>query len=146
MSTNQQLLEQLEESAWKVPSESDGRSPWRKRLAETERGFTACFRANSSMFFYFFSTCILLSVAFVLGLNGLEWAVLVLAITAALCSEVLHFSIHKILEEAGDHIPHNISQLLKMTRAAFMLLLAGSTLTITILLGSKCIELYMHNF
>jgi len=146
MSTNQKLLEQIETPSWNSSDTSSGRSSWRKRLAETERGFTACFRANSSMFFYFFTTCILISVAFVLGLSGLEWAVLILAITAALCSEVLHFSIHQILEEAGEHFPQNISQLLKMTRAAFMLLLAGSTLTIVILLGSKCVEFYMLNF
>lgn len=146
MSTNQKLLEQIETSSWNSSDASSDRSSWRKRLAETERGFTACFRANSSMFFYFFTTCVLISVAFVLGLSGLEWAVLILAITAALCSEVLHFSIHKILEEAGGHFPQNISQLLKMTRAAFMLLLAGSTLTIVILLGSKCFEFYRLNF
>ncbi len=146
MSTNQQLLEQIENSTWNSSEVSAKRSSWRKRLAETERGFTACFRANSSMFFYFFTTCILISVAFVLGLSGLEWAILMFAVTTALCSEILHFSIHQILSEAEQQLPAKISQSLKMTRTAFMLLLAGSALTILILLGSKCFELYRLNF
>ncbi len=146
MSTNQPTIDKLGNADWKASDRPRERSSWRRRLAETERGFTACFRANSSMFFYFFTTCTIISIAFVLGLSGLEWALLSFAITTALCSEVLHFSIQKILEQAQEQIPRNIHQFLTMTRAAFMLLLGGSSLTILILLGSKFLEVYYHNF
>lgn len=139
MSIDQQILEQANASA-----NSPNRSHWRQRLAVTERGFTACFRANPSLFFYFFTTCILVSVASVLGLSGLQWAVLVFAITIAMCSEVLHFCVESIAKELDINAQQNSRQIINMASAAFSLLLAGSVLTIAILLGSRCFELYMQ--
>ncbi|MBL4884451.1 MAG: diacylglycerol kinase [Planctomycetaceae bacterium] len=144
MSTDQHISDQIDSSEWHTEDDSIERSPWRQRLAETERGFTACFRANSLMFFYFFTTCVSISIATVLGLDGLQWAVLCLAITIALCSEILHFSVHNIIEQSEMPLPQSIKRILMMATSAFTLLLAGSMLTIVILLGSRCAELYLR--
>lgn len=118
------------------------RSAWRQRIVEAERGFTAGFRANSAFFFYFFTTCILLSFAVVLGLSGTQWALILLSVTVAISSELLYFAGQQLSRKLAKHLDEELSQLLSMVTAASMLTLFGSIATVVTVLGFRVFELY----
>lgn len=119
------------------------RSVLRQRIVETERGFTAGFRANSAFFFYFFTTSVLISFAVVLGLSGMQWALMILSVTVAISSELLYFCVQKLKEKLNPPAEdEEYDQLFAMTTAGCMLLLTGSIATIITLLVSRLYSLY----
>lgn len=119
-----------------------GRSAWRQRVVEAERGFTAGFRANSALFFYFFTTSVLISISVVLGLSGVQWALLLLSVVIAISSELLCFTAQKLGEILDRRQDEEITRLISMVAAACFLLLAGSIATIVLILGLRLYELY----
>ncbi len=125
-----------------VRPEADQRIDWWQRLVEAEQGFTAGFRANSAFFFYFFTTSILLSFSVVLGLSGVQWALVLLGTCIALSSELLHFCLQKIVQKRSFHCDEEDLQLLSMAKAACMLLLMGAIATIVTILGCRLYELF----
>lgn len=115
---------------------------WWQRLVEVERGLAAGFRANSALFFYFFTTSVLLSFSVVLELSGTQWAVVLLATSLAIGSELLCFCIRRIGQKWDSHLDDEIRQYLSIAAAACMLMLVGAIVTIVVVLGDRLCELY----
>lgn len=118
------------------------RAVWRRRFVLAERGFTAGFRANSALFFYFFTTSVMISFAVVLSLSPVQWAILLLSVVLAISAELLYFATGRLgakFCKAGDQ---ELAQWLSMISAAFTLQLFGAIATIILVIAFRLVELY----
>ena len=130
------------ESQTSVPSAATACPVWWQRMSETGKGLTAGFRANSAFFFYFFTTSVLISFAFVLGVTGTQWSILLLSVTVALSSEMFYFVVKKLQDRLAERLGQEDQQLFVMAKASCMLLLVGSIGTITAVLITRIWILY----
>lgn len=81
------------------------RAPWRQRLVDAESGLRVGMRADSTLFVFFFCAAILLLMALVLGLDRLEWAVLICVLGMGLAAELLHQVIKQVQLWCEREIP-----------------------------------------
>lgn len=118
------------------------RPAWRQRLVDTERGFTAGFRSDSTFFVHFFIGTVILVTASVLGLQTLQWSMLILSLTVVLSAEMFHQVLKTILERFGHHFQSEVNRALRIACAAVFVTILGAVLTIGLLFGQRLSQLF----
>lgn len=96
------------------PVEKPRRPPWRQRLVDAETGLRFGIRADSTLFVFFFCSTTVLLASLVVGLNHLEWAVLLLALGFALSAELLH----QVLKQISDNLEGRFAEIFLLGTAA----------------------------
>ena len=118
------------------------RSGWRQRLVEAERGVTQGFRSDSTLFVHFFAGSIILATAVVLGLSLVEWAVLVLGLSAVVAAEMFN----KVMVEIGRHLPDDsdgsLREGLKIGTAAVFVTIIGTVGATALIFARHVWELF----
>ncbi len=122
-------------------SEGRPRSAWRQRLVAAERGFTTCFRSSSTLFLYFFAVCTLVSVAVVVELRVVEWALLIFCVLTALAAEMTYDSVQKFVHLEKKRLGVQTIELLNVICAACMMVICGASSTVLFVLIARIIEL-----
>ncbi len=120
---------------------SKKRSAWRQRLVDTERGFTAGFRSDSTFFVHFFIGTVVLVTASILGLPVVQWGILILALTVVLSAEMFHQVLKTILHRFGHHFQAEVDRAMRIACAAVFVTILGAVLTIGLIFGERLSQL-----
>ncbi len=112
------------------------RPQWRQRLRDSESGVRQGVRGDSSFAVHFFLGTVTATAAFVLNFAVIEWAVLILAFTTVLATEMFHQLLKTLWEQEGRLLSSRSQEALRIGTAAVMVTLAGS-LTVSGLLFAR---------
>ncbi len=127
------------------PADSNPRSArpaWRRRLIDIERGITLGVRGDSVFFVYFFLSSLTLAASLVLGISLLEWTVVILALTVVLCAEMFNQSVRSLFAALVGSSDDSIRSALRIGTAAVFVAIAGSVITIGLILGKAGLEMF----
>lgn len=117
------------------------RPPWRQHLSDARRGIGFGLRNNSAFAMHFFCMCVVTATATVLGLNPLEWAVVILAVTVVLGAELFHQVLRVLWKDAGPHLPGDARNAVQMGTAAVLVTLCGATMTVLVIFASRIVPM-----
>jgi diacylglycerol kinase len=118
------------------------RSPWRERLMEAESGIRLGIRADSTFFVHLFVGCAILAAAFVLGLNVVQWAIIVLAMTLVLTVEMFNQVLRVLWKNAGQHLPAEWQNAVRIGTAAVVLSSVGAVIAMLLVFGQRIAEMH----
>jgi undecaprenol kinase/diacylglycerol kinase (ATP) len=118
------------------------RPAWRCWLIDVERGLTHGVRGNSVFFVYFFLTSATIAASVVFGIKLFEWTMVILALTVVLSAEMFNQSVRSLF--AGPNRPADDATrtALRIGSAAVFVTIAGSILTIGLILGKAGLEMF----
>lgn len=119
------------------------RSHWRQRLVDAERGFVLGFRRDSAFFGYLFGAVVSITAGVVLGLEYVEWIVLLLASTTVLVAELLNHMVQCVVEELAADSPSAARKALRLGTAAVYTAISGTGGALLLMFGRR-IYLAMH--
>lgn len=109
---------------FQLRDEQDCRAPrraaWRQRLVDAETGLRAGIRADSTLFVFFFCSATITLTALVVGLSGLEWAVLVLSLGMALSAELFHQVLKHIAVKYRERFSAGLHEVVELGTTAVM--------------------------
>ena len=115
---------------------------WRQTLIEVERGITLGFRSDSSFFVHFFTGCIVVTAGMVLGIELIQWTILVPTLTVVLAVEMFHSVLKSILLNIEHHFPKPAQKALRMSTAAVFVTNLGAVITIGLIFGSRLVQIF----
>lgn len=127
----------------KTKSELIQRSAWRRKLVDIERGMTLGLRRDSTFFVHLFVGIVIVATAFVLGLDTLQWAIVVLSATIVLGAEMFN----RVLQVIGQHaeqlsLDESFQQSLRIGTAAVFVTCTGALLTIGMVFVAEAWEIF----
>jgi diacylglycerol kinase len=106
------------------------RPAWRQRLVQAERGFVRGIRADSVFFVHFFSICVVLAGALVLGIGWAEWIGITACLTLVLTAEMFNQALKAIAQDEDRPLTAAAQRAVSISTAAVMVASAGSCLVI----------------
>jgi diacylglycerol kinase len=118
------------------------RPAWRCWLIDVERGLTHGVRGASIFFVYFFLSSATIAASVVLELSLLEWTVVILALTVVLSAEMFNQSVKSLFAALGHPADESTKAALRIGSAAVFVTIAGSILTIGLILGKAALEMF----
>jgi|HubBroStandDraft_5_1064220.scaffolds.fasta_scaffold191455_1 diacylglycerol kinase len=118
------------------------RPAWRRWLIDVERGLTHGVRGDSIFFVYFFLTSATIAASLVLRISLLQWTVVILALTVVLSAEMFNQSVKSLFLSLGRPADESIKAALRIGSAAVFVTIAGSILTIGLILGKAAWEMF----
>jgi diacylglycerol kinase len=118
------------------------RPAWRRWLIDVERGLTHGVRGDSIFFVYFFLSSATIAASVVLGLSLLQWTVVILALTVVLSAEMFNQSVKSLFAALGRPDDESTKAALRIGSAAVFVTIAGSILTIGLILGKAALEMF----
>lgn len=125
-----------------APFARPARPAWRRWLIDVERGLMHGVRGDSVFFVYFFLTSATIAASVVLGISLLQWTVVILALTVVLSAEMFNQSVRSLFAALGHPVDDSIRTALRIGRAAVFVTIAGSTVTIGLILGKAALEMF----
>jgi len=132
----------LTPSSHEIQVPKSSRAPWRQRLVDAETGFRLGLRTDSILFVYVLVSSMVVATGLVLGIEKIEWAILVLTLGLTLSVELFHQLLKFIVNEFRHRLRKNISLMMRLGTAAVVTTNVTSVIIIAILLGSRFIELF----
>jgi len=117
------------------------RPAWRRRLIDLERGLARGFRASAAVTIHFFCALIGLVTGLLLDVAAWDWAVLVLSFVISLGAELMHHAVTLLCRstmQGRDESRHAQC----VSAAAATLIMCGSIVASTILLGTRALALW----
>lgn len=132
-------LDSIPQNAVTPPAD---RPAWRQRFIEAERGITQSIRRDSIFFVYMFAASVVVAACLVLGISYLEWAVVVLAITMVLASELFNQVLRAIASSVGHHLNEQAQRAFRIGTAAVFVTITGTFIVIAIVLVRNAWELF----
>ena len=125
------------------PIDRASRRPvWRRWLIDAERGLSLGMRTNSIFFVHFFGVCLVLAAATVLGLELMQWTMLILSLTVTLTAEMFNTMIRSILESAGHHVRQSARNALRIGSAAVFVALVGASACMILVFAERVMVLF----
>jgi len=118
------------------------RPAWRCWLIDVERGLMHGVRGDSIFFVYFFLTSATIAASVVLGISLLQWTVVILALTVVLSAEMFNQSVKSLFAALGRPADDATRTALRIGSAAVFVTIAGSVLTIGLILGKAGLEMF----
>ena len=113
------------------------RSGWRQRLVDAERGISLGIRMDSTLFVHFFLGCVILAAGLVLRVSYTQWALIALALTLAVSSELFLLVLRAISRAVDPDQAHDIERALRIGTAGVVVALLGATLTIGLVFATQ---------
>lgn len=123
-------------------SRSATRPAWRRWLIEVERGLSASFRGDSTLFGYCFAATIVLSTGFVLNIGILEWAVVSLSLSVAASAEMFQMVIRAIADDISDELSKNTRKSLRIGLAAVLVTRLGAFAAVLMIYGARVLSMW----
>ena len=124
-----------------VPLPQKKRSAWRQRLVDAERGLTAGVRGDSTFFVHFFIGSVVVVTGVVLGLEILQWGLLILALTMVLSAEMFHQVLKAMVKNFGHHFSDDVNRAMGIASAAVFVTILGAVLSVGLLFGERISQL-----
>ena len=127
------------------PSAS-GRSAWRQRLIDVERGAASGVRSSSAFFVYLFGISVILAGGVILGLGVASWTAVILATTIVVVVELFQHAFRSALEElagdASDSTRRVMERAVRTGTAAVFAATAGAVFTVVVVFASRLTEVF----
>lgn len=117
---------------------SPRRSAWRARLVEAEGGLRLGIRADGTLFVHLFIVCGIIAAGLVLGLNVIQWAISILAITVVLSAEIFNQMLRVLFGQFGHHLPSEFRNAAKIGTTAVVTASVGAVVALVLVFG-QCI-------
>ncbi|HUE16410.1 MAG TPA: diacylglycerol kinase [Planctomycetaceae bacterium] len=111
-------------------------------MIDVERGLMHGVRGDSIFFVYFFLTSATIAASVVLGISLLQWTVVILALTVVLSAEMFNQSVKSLFAALGRPADDATRTALRIGSAAVFVTIAGSVLTIGLILGKAGLEMF----
>ena len=118
------------------------RAAWKQRLRDVERGLTLGFRRDSTLFFYFFVTSVVVAGGLVLGLAFVQWSMLVLSLTIVITAEMFQQVLKVILDALGHHFPESAQRAERIGSAGVFVAFFGAVVTVGIIFTERLMNLF----
>ncbi|QDT65708.1 Prokaryotic diacylglycerol kinase [Calycomorphotria hydatis] len=115
---------------------------WRQRLIEAERGITQGFRGDSIFFVHFFGGALILAAGIAFWLTLAEWALLVLAFSAVVTTELLHQVVRDICEELRGIRPATARRVHRLSTAAICTMTIGAIIIVCLIFGAHFCQIF----
>lgn len=132
----------LTPSSHEMQITKSSRAPWRQRLVDAETGFRLGLRTDSILFVYVLVSSMTVATGLVLGIERIEWAILVLTLGLTLSVELFHQLLKFIVNDFRDHLRKDLSLMMRLGTAAVVTTNVTAMIIIAILLGSRLIDLF----
>lgn len=114
---------------------------WPDKFRDAFRGVKEGVRGQSSFFVHFFAAAVVLAAGVVLGINQVEWCLLVLCITAVLTTEMLNSALESMAKAiTGESDPH-LGNSLDIGSAAVLMASIGAATVGAVIFGRRVAEL-----
>jgi diacylglycerol kinase len=114
-----------------------GRSPWRQRLVQAERGFALGFRSDSIFFVHLFLSTAAICAAVVTDFRLTQWAVLVFAMATSYAAELFHQVVKMLLNDNPSVDVRRAQAILRMSTAATTLTIVGGSAAVLLLFAER---------
>lgn len=124
------------------PPAREHRSGWRQSLVDIERGLVQGVRFDSSFAVYFFMTSVVVTMGWVLSISSVEWAVLVVALSLVLSSQMFHQMLRILWKETEHQLPERLRPLIRIASAAVGVAIVGAAGAIIIVFWQRLSALW----
>jgi len=122
-------------------SESDGtrnrRPVWRQRLVDAERGISHSLRSDSTLYVYFFVSCVIITAGGVLGISLTQWTIVVLALSVVATAEIFNLVLRDIWRSIGHQLDKGTSKTIRMATAGVYVTILGACVAISLIFGQR---------
>lgn len=92
-------------------------------------------RTDGTFFVHLFVGCGILATAIVLGLDAVEWAVVVLSMAFVLSAEMFNQMLRVLWKEAAHHLPAELRNAVRIGTAAVVISSIGALIAIGLVLA-----------
>ena len=114
---------------------------WPDKFRDAFRGVKEGVRGQSSFFVHFFVAAAVLAAGVVLGINQVEWCLLVLCISGVLTAEMFNSALESMAKAiTGESDPH-LGNSLDIGSAAVLLASIGASTVGVVIFGRRVAEL-----
>jgi diacylglycerol kinase len=114
---------------------------WVRKFRDAFRGTKEGVRGQSSFFFHFFAAVMVVAAGAVLGLDRVEWCLLVLCIAGVLTTEMLNSALESMAKAiTGESDPH-LGNSLDIASAAVLVASIGASIVGLIIFGHRLAHL-----
>ncbi len=132
----------LAPSSKEMQIQKSSRAPWRQRLVDAETGFRLGLRTDSILFVYVLISCMVIATGLVLGIEIIEWAILVLTLGLTLSVELFHQLLRYLVEEFRHHLRKDINLMMRLGTAAVVTTNLTAVTIIAILFGGRFFSVF----
>lgn len=120
------------------PAGTRSRRPiWRQRLVDAERGISHSLRSDSTLFVYFFVSCIIVTAGGVLGISLTEWTIVVLALSVVASAEIFNLVLRAIWRNIGHQLDSDTGKTIRMATAGVYVTILGACVAISLIFGQR---------
>lgn len=116
------------------------RPPWRQQLVDAESGLKLSFRADGTLMGYGFALLAVLAGGTVAELQPSDWAVVVLAVTAVLASQLFRQMLLRFVEQVDEGMAIDTRPVRQMGTAAVVITNVGAFLAASLIIGQRLME------
>jgi len=120
------------------------RAAWRQQLVDAESGFRLGLRADSTLFVHFFLGSVIIGSATVLGLSGVEWAMVILVIGITLSTELFNQLLKQIMVVVSPNMNHQLEDIFRMATTAVVITYVTSGAVLTVLFWPHVMQFVRH--
>jgi diacylglycerol kinase len=111
--------------------------PWPRKFCDAFRGVKAGVRGQSSFFVHFFTTAAVIVAGVVLGVNLIEWCILLVCITMVLTAEMFNSALESMAKAVtGETDPH-LGNSLDISSGAVLVASIGAAIAGSIIFISR---------
>ncbi len=109
---------------------------WREKFGDAFRGLKEGVRGQSSFFVHLFAAAAVVTAAAILGMNRIEWCLLVLCITLVLAAEMFNSALESLARAVTDRLDPHVGRALNIGSAAVLITALGASIVGTIIFGN----------
>jgi diacylglycerol kinase len=110
---------------------------WSRKFRDAFRGVREGVRGQSSFFVHFFAAAVVIAAGFVLGINHIEWCLLMLCIAGVLTAEMFNSALESMAKAiTGEGHPH-LGNSLDIGSAAVLTASVGAAVVGCIIFGHR---------
>ncbi len=119
---------------------------WQSKFHDSFSGFRQSIEQQSSYRVHFFFAALTLGMGYFFSFDIFRWALLTMAITVVITTEMLNTAIEMLAREVTDEDSEFIRQALNIASGAVLMVSMGAALVGILLFGEAIFQFYMTRF
>jgi diacylglycerol kinase len=118
------------------------RASWHQRIIEAEGGLRLGLRADSTLHLHLFIASAVAVTGVIVGLSFTDWLLLTIAFAATMGAELFHQALRTLVQELGAASLPSTRRALRLSTAAALTVVAGSSLVAAGVLARRLWQLF----
>lgn len=119
------------------PANKRRRPDWRRHLIDVERGMSQGMKRESTLYAYMFALTIVIGSAVVLGLNLMQWTILILCATIVLSAELFSMALRAIRPLLKTECHKEANDAIRMGSAAVFSTVVGAVVVVGLIFAQR---------